>query len=89
MLLAMVKARNAVSGGFLPTSEVADKFNVDLSPEEKISAKTIGRIIRSLGFKGDRTSSARGFEWDLERLAVLCDEYGVEKPTDLSQGSLF
>lgn len=74
-----------VNSGFLATAVITSKFNEGKTERFALPEETIGRILKGLGFiKRRGTRGVRGIYYDLELIAKLKLQYGID---DLSDGS--
>jgi len=64
-------------------SEVTKAYNEGMESRQQISPDSVGRRLRALGFKGDRTGSgARVIVVDRQMLSTLKMRWGLEFPTE-------
>jgi len=71
-------------GGEIPVSDIATKLNQGIGEESKafVNPWKVGRLLKALGFKRGRSSKKRHIEVDKEDLESMCQEYGIEEPTE-------
>ncbi|NWF78142.1 MAG: primase C-terminal domain-containing protein [Chloroflexi bacterium] len=73
--------------GEIAVSEIAKVYNEGLEPRYQLSPDSIGRRLRSLGFKGERIgkSRTRMVTVDPQLLASLKLRWGLEFPEDITE----
>jgi hypothetical protein len=78
ILTAILKTKPYLESGKFPTSVVTEKFNEELSEREKWGNRSIGRLLKRLGFRAKRlTGGSRGWVWEEERIMRLTKRYGT------------
>lgn len=91
VLQYIVDLEPEVENQFIETKAVANKFNEGRSDKEKWKTRSIGYLIRRLGFEPKRgTGGVRGWKWDSKRIEYLKKRYriGGGTPNSLSLTSL-
>ncbi|MFC1803671.1 hypothetical protein ACFL0D_06925 [Thermoproteota archaeon] len=77
ILLAIREIHHLESGKF-STRQVTDTYNQSRPEIEHIKVRTVGRIIKKLGFEPKRmTGGHSGYIFDLNRVNNLSEEYGI------------
>jgi hypothetical protein len=88
ILMAILKTRPYLELGKFPTSVVMEKFNEGLTEREKWGNRSIGRLLKRLGFRAKRlTGGSRGWVWEEARIMRLTKRYGTP-PVETSLTSL-
>jgi len=64
------------------TKDITDELNKDRSEKDKFKTKSVGWIIRRLGFKPRRSGGAHGWHYDTDRLKNLAQIY-LANPEEL------
>jgi len=78
ILMAILKTRPYLELGKLPTSVVTEKFNEGLTEREKWGNRSIGRLMKRLGFRAKSlTGGNRGWVWEEARIMRLVKRYGI------------
>lgn len=67
-----------ITNSMFATVDVRDKFNEGKSDREKVKTRTIGRVIKQLGFKPHRSGARRGYRWNQQLVDKLKERYQVE-----------
>ena len=65
------------------TKDITDKLNIDRSDKDKYKTRSVGWIIRRLGFKPRRSGTNKGWLFDQDRLKKLAEIYLIE-PEELT-----
>lgn len=60
LLLSIIRSRNLINQPVVPTSVIANDFNMGRETNERWKTNAIGRLIKRLGFYPKRTSEGRG-----------------------------
>lgn len=62
---------------FITTSSITTRFNAVREKNDWWRSRSIGRIVRRLGFPSKRTNKMRGIELEEKRLKRLCTRYSI------------
>lgn len=92
LLEAVASLRGSVNNGHLAveliTSAINNDFNAGLSERFKLTPQKVGRMLKALGFAKGRTGTgAAAIVWDDAELARLCQSYGLDQISDISESS--
>lgn len=60
-----------VEGSVMLTKDITEKLNVNRLEKEKVKTRSVGWIIRRLGFEPRHTKNGNGWYYDKERIAYL------------------
>jgi hypothetical protein len=74
--------------GLISITKISLKINEGLSEKESIKNTTIGRILKTLGFKKTRTKSIRYIVYDEDLVRSHLEGYGLIKESNLNTSSL-
>lgn len=78
ILQIIIQCRDRLQSGKFATKWVADFFNSDRSDKEEWKTSTIGKAIKTLGFKPKRmTGGASGYVFDAELIQNLSERYDI------------
>jgi hypothetical protein len=81
ILKAVIEIRDLVEKGRFSTKNVKESFNASRDEREQWGSKSIGSIVKRLGFKQARTTTGgRGFNWDENRVKRLAMRYRLGYP---------
>lgn len=69
---------NVVSSGRFLVGDVADFINKDRKQKEEINNRTIGRMVKQLGYQSARTKAGRAYLFDQEKTLKLAKRFGLE-----------
>ena len=78
---AIVQARELVEKGHLLNEHVLRYLNDDKSERERITHQKLGKILARLGFEKYSSGQQRGFYWNENLVARLCQRYGIDSGT--------
>jgi len=82
---ALMKCHSDVKNSKILVSHVAEKFNENKAETEKMSFKSIGRILTRLGLKKSRVAGGiHARIWDESRINRLCKKYDLGDISDKS-----
>jgi len=76
---ALINLEPNVTAGTLPINDITEKVNEGRREKFQYSSKTIGRTLRTMGFKGRRLSGgSRAIIYDKDKVSELALEHGLE-----------
>lgn len=76
---ALISLESKVDGGRLYIKDIVEKVNEGTHERNQKSPKSIGRLLRTMGFKGKRLhGGARGIEYDKDKIYELAIEHGLD-----------
>jgi hypothetical protein len=79
---AIIKTKPFLESGKFSTALVTEKFNEGFTEDECWTSRSVGWLIRRLGFKPKRlTGGGRGWVWDEDRLKRLTQRYNTPPVT--------
>lgn len=71
-----------IGGEFIYTKAIADEFNLERTDRGKWKVRTVGTIIKRLGFNSTRAGKGKnGYKYDQVRAKKLMERYQVTPPT--------
>ncbi|MEW6215919.1 MAG: hypothetical protein AB1478_12075, partial [Nitrospirota bacterium] len=77
---ALLNCRDKVEQGKILISHVTENFNLGKNESERVSIKTIGRVLTRLGLKKTRTTGGiHARLWDENRIARLCRKFELNE----------
>ena len=85
IVLAIIDSYGLIKKGFIQTSSITDNYNMGLSDNDKQTNRSIGWIMKRLGFNGKRMNSNRGWIIDPYRMERLCARYGLMKEFNVAK----
>lgn len=78
ILLAVLRAKNLVRGGVLPTGVLTNEFNMTRESTERWKTIQVGRVMSRLGFRPRRSNDGRaGWALDKTLLGKLIKRYNI------------
>jgi len=78
ILTAILETKPYLETGKFSTTTVTEKFNEGRSEREKWVSRSVGRMLKRLGFKPKRmTGGASGWVWEEDRIKRLVKRYGL------------
>lgn len=78
ILRAILRCENQLQSGKFATQWVKEYFNENRGDNEKWGSQSVGRKIRSMGFKPKpMTGGNAGYVWDSKRIQRLCERYNT------------
>ena len=88
MVRALLECRDKVEQGKILVSYVTDSFNEGKNEPDRLSIRSIGRVLTRLGLKKTRTTGGiHARFWDEKRIERLCKKYGLSDVSDESDDS--
>jgi len=88
ILTAILEVKPYLETGKFSTTTVTERFNEGRSEREKWVSRSVGRMMKRLGFKPKRmTGGASGWVWEEDRIKRLVKRYGLP-PVETSLTSL-
>lgn len=85
ILDVVIKSESQVVDSFLPIDLVASKFNEGRDKRFEVDVRTVGRILKGLGFEKRRQSGGkRGIYYDPALLKRIGTQYGLITNSDIS-----
>jgi hypothetical protein len=85
---ALLKCRDKVEQGKILVSDVTDSFNEGKNEPDRLSIRTIGRVLTRLGLKKTRTTGGiHARFWDEKRIKRLCKKFCFSDNSDNSDVS--
>ena len=67
-----------LTGGKFLVADIADFINKNRKEKEQINSRTIGRIIKQLGYQSARTKAGRAYLFDQKKTLNLAKRFGLE-----------
>lgn len=90
ILNALIESESKVEARVILTKDIRNTLNEDIPKKEQFKTRTVGRIMRRLGFLPKHTRQGNGWIWNDSRLKLLKARYLPEGtlPQEGSQTSL-
>ncbi len=86
ILGAVVDLSHRVERRILPVKTIADTLNEDQPAKSRLSYQKVGRRLKAMGFRRERTSSgAAAIVWDDRLIQRMKDTYGLGKRSETSE----
>jgi hypothetical protein len=83
VVLAITKTRENLESGKFSVQQVCDLLNLERTVNESLGPRTVGRVIKSLGFDPRKMSNSRaGYIYRSSLVLKLCEQYDIPPPLE-------
>jgi hypothetical protein len=81
VVLSITKTRENLESGKFSVQQICDLLNMERTLNENLGPRTVGRVIKSLGFEPRKMSNSRaGYIYKSSLVGKLCEEYDIPLP---------